>query len=98
MAPVGKQKTETQGPALASPLQECALSKVVDLTPVLPWTATESNEHGQTLIWSGATAKQPVSTAEYPFFLHSVFGRLVSPFSLFFTAVLNHYRIQALHL
>ncbi|KAE8799914.1 protein CLT2, chloroplastic-like [Hordeum vulgare] len=58
-----KQKPETQGPALAPPLLECALSKNVDLTPVLPWTADESNEHGRTLIWPSATAKRPASKA-----------------------------------
>ncbi|KAE8809205.1 hypothetical protein D1007_14250 [Hordeum vulgare] len=34
----------------------------------------------------------------YPFFLHSIYVRLVSPFSQFFTAVLDQYGIQALHL
>ncbi|KAI4995815.1 hypothetical protein ZWY2020_037903 [Hordeum vulgare] len=61
MAPTGKQKPETEGPAPATPLQECTLSKDVDLTPVLPWTASESNEHGRTLIWPAATAKRPAS-------------------------------------
>ncbi|KAE8777936.1 hypothetical protein D1007_49251 [Hordeum vulgare] len=56
MAPAGKQKPETQVPAPALLLLECALSKDVDLTPVLPRTATESREHGRTLIWPGATA------------------------------------------
>ncbi|KAE8771191.1 hypothetical protein D1007_56974 [Hordeum vulgare] len=50
MAPAGKLKPETQGPAPAPPLLECALSKDVDLTPVLPWTRAESNEHGRTVI------------------------------------------------
>ncbi|KAE8775418.1 hypothetical protein D1007_52107 [Hordeum vulgare] len=66
MAPAGKQKRETQGPAPAPPIFECALSKDVDLTPVLPWTAAESTEHGRTLIWSGATAKPPASKAAEP--------------------------------
>ncbi|KAE8815943.1 hypothetical protein D1007_06479 [Hordeum vulgare] len=43
-------------------------------------------------------AKRPASKAVYPFFLHSVFVGLVPPFSAFFTAILNHYGIQALHL
>ncbi|KAE8766368.1 hypothetical protein D1007_62413 [Hordeum vulgare] len=63
MAPAGKQKQDTQGPAPAPPLLECSLSRDVDLTPVLPWTAAESSEHGRTLIWPGAIAKQPVSKA-----------------------------------
>ncbi|KAE8792796.1 hypothetical protein D1007_32666 [Hordeum vulgare] len=36
--------------------------------------------------------------AIYPFFLHSIYTGLVPPFSRFFTAVLDHYGIQALHL
>ncbi|KAI5000736.1 hypothetical protein ZWY2020_010695 [Hordeum vulgare] len=98
MEPSGKQKPQMQGPAPATPLLRCSLSKDVALTPVLPWTASESNEHGRTLIWPGAIAKRPASKAIYPFFLHSVFARLVSPFSSFLTAILNHYGIQALHL
>ncbi|KAE8810943.1 Far1 [Hordeum vulgare] len=54
MAPVGKQKPEGHGPGPASPLLDCALSKDADLVPVLPWTAAESSEHGQTQIWPGA--------------------------------------------
>ncbi|KAE8803586.1 hypothetical protein D1007_20537 [Hordeum vulgare] len=98
MAPASKRKLETQGPAPASPLLECALSKDADLTRVIPWTAAEFNEHGRTLIWLDATARRPASKAVYPFFLHSVFVGLVPPFSLFFTAILNHYGIQTLHL
>ncbi|KAE8766884.1 hypothetical protein D1007_61825 [Hordeum vulgare] len=98
MASAGKLKPRTQGPAPAPPLLECAISKDVDLTPMLPWTVAESSEHGQTLIWPGATTKRPTSKAVYPFFHHSIFVGLVSPFSSFFTAILNHYGIQALHL
>ncbi|KAE8821020.1 hypothetical protein D1007_00857 [Hordeum vulgare] len=61
MAPVRKQKPEAQGPAPAPPLLECALSKDVDLAPVLPWTTTESNERGRTLIFPGAIEEQPTS-------------------------------------
>ncbi|KAE8820504.1 hypothetical protein D1007_01652 [Hordeum vulgare] len=42
--------------------------------------------------------KQPASKAVYPFFLHSVYAGRVPPFSSFFTTILNHYGIQALHL
>ncbi|KAI4994433.1 hypothetical protein ZWY2020_034074 [Hordeum vulgare] len=59
MAPTNKQKPKAQGPAMAPPLLECVLSKDVDLAPVLPWTATESNEYGRTPIWSGAIEEQP---------------------------------------
>ncbi|KAI4996132.1 hypothetical protein ZWY2020_041273 [Hordeum vulgare] len=98
MAPAGKQKPKTQGPAPAPPLLDCSLSKDVDLTPVLSWTAVESNEHERTLIWPGAIAKRPASKEVYPFFLDSVFIGLVPPFSSFFTAILNLYGNQSLHL
>ncbi|KAE8791861.1 hypothetical protein D1007_33644 [Hordeum vulgare] len=65
MVPSGKQKRETQGPAPAPPLVECALSKDVDLAPVLPWTTDESSEHGRTLIWTGAIEKRPASKAAF---------------------------------
>ncbi|KAE8770314.1 hypothetical protein D1007_57957 [Hordeum vulgare] len=98
MAPAGKQKLETHGPTPAPPLPECALYKDGNLTPMLRWTAADSSEHGRTVIWPGATAKRPASKVVYPIFLHSVFVGLVRPFSSFFTAILNHYGIQALHL
>ncbi|KAE8801606.1 hypothetical protein D1007_22822 [Hordeum vulgare] len=98
MAPAGKQKPETQGPAPAPPLLECALAKDADLTPVLPWTAANSNELGQSVIWPGDIANGPASKVVYPFFLRSIFAGLVLPFSSFFTGILNHYGIKALHL
>ncbi|KAE8810867.1 hypothetical protein D1007_12365 [Hordeum vulgare] len=98
MEPAGKQKPEAQGPAPAPPLLECALPKAVYLVPLLPWTAAKSNEHGRTLIWPGAIEKRPVAKVVYPFFLYSIFAGLVPPFFSFFTAILNHYGIQALHL
>ncbi|KAE8775653.1 hypothetical protein D1007_51823 [Hordeum vulgare] len=98
MAPAGKQKPEVQGPAPAPPLLECALSKDVDLVPVLPSTGAESNEDERTPIWPGAKEKRPASKAVHPFFLHSVYAGLVPPFSSSFTSILNHYGIQALHL
>ncbi|KAE8799932.1 hypothetical protein D1007_24629 [Hordeum vulgare] len=98
MAPAGKQKREAQGPALTCPLLECALSKDAVLVLVLLWTVAGSNEHGRTTIWLGAIEERPVSKAVYPFFLHNIFPGLVSPFSPFFTTILNHYGIQALHL
>ncbi|KAE8782746.1 hypothetical protein D1007_43842 [Hordeum vulgare] len=98
MALAGKQKPEMQGHTPAPPLLECALSKNVDHTLMLPWKAAESSEHGRTLIWPDTTTKRPALKAVYPFFLHSVFLGLVPPFSSFFTAILNHYGIQALHL
>ncbi|KAE8806333.1 hypothetical protein D1007_17488 [Hordeum vulgare] len=98
MEPAGKQKPKAQGPAPAPPLLECALSMDVDLVPVVPWTAAESNEHRRTPIWPGAIDEHTASKTVYPFFLHIVFAGLVLPFSSFFTAVRNHYTIQALHL
>ncbi|KAE8784143.1 hypothetical protein D1007_42315 [Hordeum vulgare] len=98
MAPAIKQKLETQGPAPIHPLMECAISKDVDLTPVLPCTTAESSEHGWTEIWRDATTRQPASMAVYPFFLHRVFAGLVPPFSSFFTAIMKHSGIHALHL
>ncbi|KAE8774763.1 hypothetical protein D1007_52787 [Hordeum vulgare] len=64
MAPTGKQKPEAQGPTPAPPLLECALSKDVDLSPMLPWTVAESNKHGRTLIWPGPIKKRLASKVD----------------------------------
>ncbi|KAE8802895.1 hypothetical protein D1007_21329 [Hordeum vulgare] len=98
MAPASKTKPQAQGPAPAPPLLECALSKDMDLAPVLPWSAAESKEHGRTLIWPSTIEKQPALKVVFPFFPHNVFIGLVPPFSPFFSAILDHYGIQALHL
>ncbi|KAE8786563.1 hypothetical protein D1007_39542 [Hordeum vulgare] len=98
MVVVGKQRPEEHGPAPASPLLDCALSKDTDLVRVLPWTAAESSEHERTLIWPTTIEKWPAPGTIYPFFLHSIYAGLVPPFSRFFTVVLDHYAIQALHL
>ncbi|KAE8803457.1 hypothetical protein D1007_20685 [Hordeum vulgare] len=98
MAPTGKQRPEGLGPAPTSPLLYCALSKDVDLAPLLPWTVAESSEHGRTLIWPGAIEERPAPGAIYPFFLHSIYAGLVPPFSRFFSTVFDQYGIQALHL
>ncbi|KAE8820476.1 hypothetical protein D1007_01624 [Hordeum vulgare] len=74
MAPASKQKPEAQGPTPSPPLLECALPKDADLVPVLPWTATDSNEHGQTPIWPGAMEKWPTSKAPNSILILSVFA------------------------
>ncbi|KAE8810729.1 hypothetical protein D1007_12531 [Hordeum vulgare] len=95
-----RRKAEAKGarPSPTSPLLECVLSKDVDLTPVLPWTAVESNKYRRTPIMPDAIEERPAWNVVYHFFLHSVFAGLVPPFSSFFTAILNHYGIQTLHL
>ncbi|KAE8789621.1 hypothetical protein D1007_36272 [Hordeum vulgare] len=98
MAPADKQKQEAQGPPPAPPLLECALSKGVNIVPLLPWTTSESNEHERTPIWPSAIEKRLASKAVYPLFLHIVYVGLVPPFSRFFTSILNDHGIQDLHL
>ena len=101
MAPAGKSKPEVQGSASApiSPaLSESTIAKDGDLAPVLPSTLDGTNEWGRTLIWCSSAEGRRLAKSAYPFFLHSVFSGLVPPFSAFFTAVLEHYGIQALHL
>ncbi|KAE8773136.1 hypothetical protein D1007_54758 [Hordeum vulgare] len=98
MAPASKLKPEGHGLASASPLLDCALSKDADLVPVLPWTAADSSDHGRTVILPGAVEERPAPGAVYPFFLHSIYARMVPPLSRFCTAMLDHYGFQVLHL
>ncbi|KAE8804304.1 hypothetical protein D1007_19718 [Hordeum vulgare] len=98
MVPTDKQEPEGHGPAPASPLLDCALSKDADRVPVLPWTAIESNEHGRNLIWPDTIEERPAPGALYPLVLRSIYARVVPPLSRFFSALLDHNGIQALHL
>ncbi|KAE8777545.1 hypothetical protein D1007_49656 [Hordeum vulgare] len=98
MTPASKRKPEWHGPAPASPLLDCALSKDADLVPVLPLTTAESSKHWRTLIWPSVVEERPAPGVVYPFFLHNIYAGLVPPFSRFFTAIFDHYGIQALHL
>ena len=101
MAPARKSKPEAQASSSASPspvLSSSAIAKEGDLDPVLLFTAGDTNEWGETLVWCGSTEPHTLAKIVYPFFLHNIFSGLVPPFSEFFTAILEYYGIQALHL
>jgi hypothetical protein len=61
-------------------------------------SGSASNEWGVTGIKPRATTSTRISDADTSFFLHTIFTGLVPLFSPFFLAILEHYRIQALHL
>ena len=60
--------------------------------------ASTHNDYGATSMFLASEARGGRALTSYPFFFHAIFAGLIPPFSTFFTAVLDHYRIQALHL
>ena len=58
----------------------------------------ESNEKGKTKLWAGSAVPEAQGSTFHPFFTNTVVAGLVPPFSDFFYAILDHYRLQALHL
>jgi hypothetical protein len=56
------------------------------------------SEWGTTRIWHGRTPREALPSTAQPFFVFSVFAGLVPPLSPFLLAILETYRIQAIHL
>jgi hypothetical protein len=83
------------GPCHAlEPSHECA---EVDLVELCSMVASVSNEWGATIVRPGTAMRGDLSTSCYAFFIHSIYAGLVLPLSRFFTSILEHYQIQALH-
>jgi hypothetical protein len=59
---------------------------------------SNNNEWGATRIWHGRAPRDTLPATAQPFFLFSIFAGVVPPFSPFFLAILETYRIQAIHL
>ncbi|KAE8810975.1 hypothetical protein D1007_12333 [Hordeum vulgare] len=102
MAPsrkIGKAATPPASVATTWPaLMPSRVSKAKDLDLVLLFVARNTHEGGGTAIWPGSTVRGSLVRPAYPFLLHSVYARLVLPFSDFFYAILSHYQIRDLHI
>jgi hypothetical protein len=59
---------------------------------------SKNSEWGATRIWHGRTPWETLPAMVQPFFLFSVFARMVPPFSPFLLAILETYGIQVIHL
>jgi hypothetical protein len=59
---------------------------------------SKNNKWGTTHIWHGRTPREALPATVQPFFFFSVFAGLVPPFSPFLLAILETYKIQAMHL
>jgi hypothetical protein len=59
---------------------------------------SKNSEWGTTRIWHGRTPRDTLPMMAQPFFLFSLFAGQVPPFFPFLLAILETYRIQAIHL
>jgi hypothetical protein len=85
-------------PQPAAPLLESRIKSSHELQTVREMVGSKNNEWGATRIWNGRAPRDTLPATAQPFFLFSVFAGLVPPFSPFFLAILETYRIQAIHL
>ena len=60
--------------------------------------ASKHNDYGASKLLLASELLQGRALTCYPFFFHTIFAGLVPPFSTFFLAVLDHYRVRPLHL
>lgn len=97
----GKTKPAAQAasssPSPAPTLITSSITEEKHLAAALPLTVSDHNEWNETMLLAGSAEQRTLVETFYPFFLHSVFAELVPPFFKFFTAILHHYQVQALH-
>ena len=60
--------------------------------------ASKHNDYGETALLLASEPLLGRLSTSYPFFFHTIFAGLIPPFSSFFLAVLDHYRVKPLHL
>jgi hypothetical protein len=82
----------------AAPLLESRIKSNRELQTIREMVRSKNSEWGATRIWHGRTPWEALPAMVQPFFLFSVFASLVPPFSPFLLAILETYRIQAIHL
>ena len=73
-------------------LLDSKLATDKSLAPVRPMVASDHNEWKATRIFHVGLPKGQITTTIFPFFVHTIFGGLVPPFSAFFCAILAHYQ------
>jgi hypothetical protein len=82
----------------AAPLLDSRIKSNRELQTVREMVESKNSEWAATRIWHGRTPRETLPTMAQPFFLFSVFARMVPPFSPFLLAIQETYGIQAIHL
>jgi hypothetical protein len=80
------------------PLLSSRVKSDRELQTVREMVGGKNSKWGVTRIWHGRTPRDTLPAMAQPFFLFSVFARMVLPFSPFLLAILEMYGIQAIHL
>jgi hypothetical protein len=96
MAPrraTGAARSSEAAPRPAAPLLKSHIKSSHELQTVREMVRSKNSEWGATRIWHGRTPRDTLPTTAQPFFLFFVFVGLVPPFSPFFLAILETYRI-----
>jgi hypothetical protein len=94
----GTARSSEAAPPPAAPLLDSLVKSNHELQTVRKMVGSKNSEWGATRIWHGRTPRETLLAMAQPFFLFSVFARMVPPFSPFLLAILETYRIQAIHL
>jgi hypothetical protein len=94
----GAVRSSKAAPPPAAPLLDSRVKSNRELQTVREMVGSKNSEWGTTRIWHGRTPREILPATAQPFFLFSVFAGMVPPFSPFLLAILETYRIQAIHL
>ena len=97
-SPLERGKREKGGAVELRSLSPSLMSSAEDIGQVKSAAADVHNGWGATRILRAGTPGYQISVTVFPVFVHAIVEGLVPPFSLFFCVVLNHYRLQLLHL
>jgi hypothetical protein len=76
-----------------APLLESRIKSNRELQTVREMVGSKNSEWGSTRIWHGRTPRGTLPVMVQPFFLFSIFARIVPPFSPFLLAILETYGI-----
>jgi hypothetical protein len=101
MAPrraTGAARSSEAAPGPAAPLLESRIKSSRELQTVREMDGSKNSEWGATRIWHSRAPRDTLPATAQPFFLFSIFASLVPPFFPFFLAIMETYRVQAIHL
>ncbi|KAE8807582.1 hypothetical protein D1007_16122 [Hordeum vulgare] len=95
---VSKRSATVAGAQVEPELLLFTVRNLEGLQKLIPLMASAHNEHWATKTWPGSRPTMVPSAMTFPFFFLYIFGGRLPPFLDFFSAVLEHYQIHALHI
>jgi hypothetical protein len=95
---IGVARSSAAVPRPTAPLLDSRIKSSRELQTIREKVGSKNNEWGATHVWHGHALRDTLPPMAQPFFLFSIFAGLLPLFFPFFLAILETYRIQAIHL